>query len=51
MTNTSVNPVRSAGPAIIQDGWALDQLWLFLVAPIIGVVIGALIYNFVNKEN
>jgi aquaporin Z len=50
VTNTSVNPARSSGPALIQGGWALDQLWLFWVAPIIGAVIGALIYNFVNKE-
>jgi aquaporin Z len=50
VTNTSVNPARSSGPALIQGGWALDQLWLFWVAPIIGAVIGALLYNFVNKE-
>jgi aquaporin Z len=50
VTNTSVNPARSSGPALIQGGWALDQLWLFWVAPIIGAVIGALVYNFVNKE-
>lgn len=50
VTNTSVNPARSTGPALIQGGWALDQLWLFWVAPIVGAIIGALIYNFVSKE-
>ena len=38
ITNTSVNPARSTGPAIIVGGWALQQLWLFWVAPIIGAV-------------
>ena len=50
VTNTSVNPARSTGPALIEGGIALDQLWLFWVAPIIGAVIGALLYNFVNKD-
>lgn len=54
VTNTSVNPARSTGQAVIlaiySDGWAIDQLWLFWVAPIIGGVIGALLYNFVTKE-
>src|SRR6185295_19250361 len=38
ITNTSVNPARSTGPALIVGGWALQQLWLFWVAPIIGAV-------------
>ena len=50
VTNTSVNPARSTGPALIEGGIALDQLWLFWVAPIIGAVIGALLYNFVNED-
>ena len=50
VTNTSVNPARSTGPALIEGGIALDQLWLFWVAPIIGAVIGAMLYNFVNKD-
>lgn len=50
VTNTSVNPARSTGPALIEGGIAIDQLWLFWLAPIIGAVIGALIYNFVSKE-
>src|SRR5271168_2562065 len=43
VTNTSVNPARSTGPAIFVGGWALGQLWLFWVAPILGAIIGALI--------
>ncbi|MGE0668984.1 MAG: aquaporin Z [Sphingomonadales bacterium] len=45
VTNTSVNPARSTGPAIIAGGWALQQLWLFWVAPIVGGVIGAGTYK------
>ena len=51
VTNTSVNPARSTGPALLEGGIALDQLWLFWVAPIIGAVIGALIYNFVATKD
>jgi aquaporin Z len=43
ITNTSVNPARSTGPAIFVGGWALAQLWLFWVAPIVGGIIGGLI--------
>ena len=43
VTNTSVNPARSTGPAIFVGGWALSQLWLFWVAPILGASIGGLI--------
>ena len=52
VTNTSVNPARSTGPAIVQslmntaDSWALGQLWLFWVAPILGGIIGGLIYHY-----
>lgn len=45
VTNTSVNPARSTGPAIFVGGWALSQLWLFWVAPIIGAVVGGLLYR------
>lgn len=41
VTNTSVNPARSVGPAIFQGGWALGQLWLFIVAPLVGALLGA----------
>jgi aquaporin Z len=47
VTNTSVNPARSTGPALLEGGIALQQLWLFWLAPIIGGVIGALAYNWV----
>lgn len=45
ITNTSVNPARSTGVALFQGSWAIDQLWLFWLAPIIGGIIGALIYR------
>jgi aquaporin Z len=45
VTNTSVNPARSTGVAVFVGGWAISQLWLFWVAPIIGAVLGALAYR------
>jgi aquaporin Z len=45
ITNTSVNPARSTGPALFVGGWATSQLWLFWVAPILGAIIGGLISN------
>ena len=50
VTNTSVNPARSTGPALFVGGWALSQLWLFWVAPIIGAVIGSLAYKAIAGE-
>ena len=47
VTNTSVNPARSTGVAIFVGGWAIQQLWLFWVAPIVGGVLGALTYRAV----
>ena len=47
VTNTSVNPARSTGPALLEGGIALSQLWLFWVAPIIGGAIGAIVYRWV----
>src|SRR6267143_1748155 len=44
ITNTSVNPARSIGPAVFVGGWALSQLWLFIVAPMIGAVVAAAVY-------
>ena len=44
VTNTSVNPARSTGPAVFVGSWALAQLWLFWVAPIIGAALGGVIY-------
>ena len=49
ITNTSVNPARSTGVAIFAGGWAVEQLWLFWVAPIVGAVFGALIYRFIGS--
>ena len=50
VTNTSVNPARSTGVALFQGGWAIEQLWLFWVAPIAGGAIGAVIYRFIADE-
>jgi aquaporin Z len=49
VTNTSVNPARSTGPALFAGGWAIEQLWLFWVAPIVGAIIGALAYRLVSE--
>lgn len=51
VTNTSVNPARSTGVAVFVGGWAIEQLWLFWVAPIIGGVLGAWIYRFIGSEH
>jgi aquaporin Z len=48
VTNTSVNPARSIGPAVFVGGWALQQLWLFIVAPLIGAIVAALVYGFIR---
>lgn len=48
LTGTSVNPARSLGPAVFYGGIALEQVWLFIVAPIIGAVIAVLIFKFIN---
>jgi aquaporin Z len=45
VTNLSVNPARSTGPALFVGGWALQQLWLFWIAPIVGAAIGGLGYK------
>lgn len=50
VTNTSVNPARSTGVAIFAGGWAIKQLWLFWVAPIIGAVLGALVYRVIGGQ-
>jgi aquaporin Z len=49
VTNTSVNPARSTGVAVFAGGWALKQLWLFWVAPIVGGILGALVYKFIGQ--
>jgi aquaporin Z len=50
VTNTSVNPARSTGVAVFVGGWAISQLWLFWVAPIIGAAVGAFSYKFIADE-
>lgn len=50
VTNASINPARSTGPAIFVGGWAVEQLWLFWVAPIIGGIIAGLIYSGLFEE-
>jgi aquaporin Z len=49
VTNTSVNPARSTGPALIVGGWAIAQLWMFWVAPIIGAAIAGLVYRWFEE--
>src|SRR6266850_4481626 len=51
VTNTSVNPARSVGPAIFVGGWAISQLWLFIVAPLIGSALAAAIYMVTHKPD
>ena len=51
VTNTSVNPARSTGPALFVGGWAISQLWLFWVAPLIGAVLAGFIYPLVAGKN
>lgn len=50
VTNTSVNPARSLGPALFVGGWAIEQVWLFFLAPILGAAAGAFAYKFVVKD-
>jgi len=50
VTNTSVNPARSTGQAFFVGGWALDQLWLFWIAPIVGAAIAGIVYPLLTSE-
>ena len=50
VTNTSVNPARSTGPALLVGDWALDQLWLFWVAPMIGAVAAGFLYRWLGED-
>lgn len=50
VTNTSVNPARSTGPALFVGGWAMAQLWLFWVAPIVGAIMAGFAYRWVGEE-
>jgi len=51
VTNTSVNPARSTGPAVYTGDWAISQLWLFWVAPIIGAILAGFIYPLITRKN
>ena len=50
VTNTSVNPARSTGPALLEGGIALQQLWLFWLAPLIGAAIAGLVYRWFEDK-
>ncbi len=50
VTNTSVNPARSTGVAVYYGGWALSQLWLFWLAPIVGALLGAFAYRAIGGK-
>ena len=50
VTNTSVNPARSTGVALYVGGWAISQLWLFWIAPIISAVLGGFVYRFLGSN-
>lgn len=50
VTNTSVNPARSTGVALFQGGWAISQLWMFWLMPIVGAVLGGVIYRFLLEK-
>ncbi len=51
VTNTSVNPARSTGVGLFAGGSAVDQLWLFWVAPIVGAFLGAIVYRLIGSED
>ena len=51
VTNTSVNPARSTGPALLVGDWAISQLWLFWVAPLAGAVIAGLVYRYLFSDS
>jgi len=51
VTNTSVNPARSTGVALFVGGWAVQQLWLFWIAPILGGVLGGLVYRWLGGND
>ena len=51
VTNTSVNPARSTGPALFVGGWAIEQLWLFWLAPILGALAAGFIYRWFATQD
>jgi aquaporin Z len=50
VTNTSVNPARSISQAVFVQGWALQQVWLFIAAPILGAIAGGMLYRSVLRK-
>ena len=50
VTNTSVNPARSTGPALLVGGWAIAQLWMFWVAPLLGATVAGVVYRWLGNE-
>jgi len=50
ITNTSVNPARSTGVALFQGGWAVSQLWLFWLAPIVGAILAGTVYRWFEAD-
>ncbi len=50
VTNTSVNPARSTAVALFQGGWALQQLWFFWLIPMVGAILGGLVYRYLWSE-
>lgn len=50
VTNTSVNPARSTAPALFAGGWALEQLWLFWVAPVLGAILAGFVYRWLSPD-
>jgi aquaporin Z len=50
ISNASINPARSIGPAVYVGGWALGQLWLFIVAPFVGATIASVVYSAIGKD-
>jgi aquaporin Z len=51
VTNTSVNPARSISQAVFVGGWALDQLWLFIVAPVLGAILASVVFGFIGTAS
>lgn len=51
VTNTSVNPARSISQALFVQGWAIEQLWLFIVAPIVGAILAGFVYKIMSPES
>ena len=51
VTNTSVNPARSTAVALVEGGWAIQQLWLFWIAPIVGAALAGVTYKWLGSED